>query len=154
MLTIRLQRIGKKKKPFYRVIISEKQKDTQGHYLELLGSYNPHTKVAQLKQDRITYWLGVGARMSNTVHNLFIREGVVTEKDKRQSVKISKKRRAKLDEKKSTMKKEADSPQGTPAVDAAPENAPTASEASPETEKPEAPSPANTNPAEEKVDTE
>ena len=70
MLNIRLSRFGKKKHPMYRVIISEKQKDTIEDYLELLGHYDPHTNKAELKVDRIKYWLEKGTQASGTVHNL------------------------------------------------------------------------------------
>jgi ribosomal protein S16 len=96
MLTIRFSRIGKKKKPFYRLIISEKTKDTWGTYLEQLGHYDPQTKVAALKTDRIKYWLGVGAQTSNSVHNLLVKEAVIKD-DKAKSVFISKNRAAKIE---------------------------------------------------------
>ncbi len=51
MLTIRLSRIGKKKKPMYRLIISEKARDTYGKALEILGSYNPFSKELITKKD-------------------------------------------------------------------------------------------------------
>ena len=96
MLTIRFSRIGKKKKPFYRLIISEKTKDTWGTYLEQLGHYDPQTKVAALKSDRIQYWISVGAQTSNSVNNLLIKEGVI-KGDKEKSVFISKNRAAKIE---------------------------------------------------------
>lgn len=79
MLEIRLSRIGKKKKPLFRLIISEKTKDTKGDFLELLGFYNPHTKtkLVNLKKERIQYWLSCGAQTSATVHNLLIKNGVI-----------------------------------------------------------------------------
>lgn len=86
MLTIRLSRIGKKNKPMYRLIISEKARDTHGRSLEILGSYNPHTKELQTKKERIDYWLGNGAQMSPTVNNLLIDKGVI----KGEKVKASK----------------------------------------------------------------
>ena len=92
MLTIRFSRIGKKGKPFYRIIISEKAKDTQGRYLELLGHYNPHTKEAAIKADRINHWVRLGATMSNSVFNLMVRHKVIESDEKRRSVFISKKR--------------------------------------------------------------
>lgn len=96
MLTIRLSRIGKKRKPFYRLIISEKTKDPWGTFLEQLGHFNPHTKEAVLKADRIKYWISVGAQMSNTVNNLLVKEGVI-KADKEKSVFISKNRAAKIE---------------------------------------------------------
>ncbi len=74
MLSIRLKRIGKKKQPIYRIIVLDKRKDPWGDYLENLGTYNPRVKPSAitLKEERIKYWLGVGAKPSPTVHNLFV----------------------------------------------------------------------------------
>ena len=79
MLTIRLQRTGKKKYATYRVVISEKARDTQSDHLEILGHFNPHDKETGLvvKTDRIKYWLEKGAQTSNTVHNLLIKNGLI-----------------------------------------------------------------------------
>jgi len=98
---IRLQRIGRKKSPVYRFVINEKARDTQARNLEILGQYNPtrSPKVLEMKTDRITYWLGKGAQMSNTVHNLLVKEGIVAG-DKKKSVRITIKRQGKLDQKK------------------------------------------------------
>lgn len=100
MLTIRFSRGGKKKKPFYRIIISEKHKDTQNKYLELLGHYNPHTKQAVFKTDRIRYWVQQGATVSNSVFNLLVSHDILESDTKRRSVFISVKRAKKLDDKK------------------------------------------------------
>jgi small subunit ribosomal protein S16 len=78
MLTIRLSRVGKKKQATFRVIVSEKTKDTIGDYLELLGYYNPHTNTAELKEDRIKYWISKGAQTSGTVHNLLVGKKIIT----------------------------------------------------------------------------
>jgi small subunit ribosomal protein S16 len=77
MLTIRLSRIGKKKKPMYRLIISEKARDPYGRALEILGSYNPFTKELTAKEDRINYWLGQGSGMSATVNNLLVENKII-----------------------------------------------------------------------------
>jgi small subunit ribosomal protein S16 len=98
---IRLQRIGKRKQPSYRFIISEKTRDTQAGSLEILGEYNPvlKEKLVNLKEDRIRYWLSKGAQASDTVHNILVKSGIVEAK-KRDVVTISKKREKKLDAKK------------------------------------------------------
>lgn len=108
MLTIRLKRIGKKKLPTYRFIISEKTKDTWGTSLEELGSYDPHAKGKQLsaKVDRIKYWISKGAQLSETVNNLLISARIIEGK-KKKSVYLSKKRKAKLEEE-TKQKAEAD----------------------------------------------
>jgi small subunit ribosomal protein S16 len=100
MLRIRLQRVGRKKSPSYRVIVSERSKDPYAGGIEILGHYNPvaQPKVLELKADRILEWISKGAQPSETVANLLIREGIITE-PKKKSVKISKKRQAKLDAK-------------------------------------------------------
>lgn len=77
MLTIRLSRMGKKNKPMYRLIVSEKGRDLYGRSLEILGSYNPHSKELQAKAERIKYWIEKGAQMSPTVNNLLIDKGII-----------------------------------------------------------------------------
>lgn len=86
MLTIRLSRVGKKNKPLYRLIISEKGRDTQAKSLEILGSYNPYSKELQANGERINFWLGKGSQMSETVNNLLIDKGLI----KGEKVKASK----------------------------------------------------------------
>ena len=113
MLTIRLQRVGKAKRPVYRLIVSEKARDTKGTYAEQLGTFNPHDKVKGWagNGERIKYWISKGASTSATVHNLLLKNGVITG-DKKRSVFLSKKRVAKLAEKK---KVAAPTPAPTPA---------------------------------------
>ncbi len=96
MLTIRLSRIGKKKKPMYRLVISEKARDPYGRALEILGSYNPFTKELIAKKDRIEYYLGNGAGMSNTVNNLLLEHKII----KGDKVKASKPGKKKEEENK------------------------------------------------------
>lgn len=103
MLTIRLSRTGKKKQPSYRLIVSEKTKDPWGRYLELLGNFNPRSKELNLKRERILHWVSQGAQMSNTVHNLLLKAGVVEGK-KKKAIKISKTRQGKIDKAKGDQK--------------------------------------------------
>ncbi len=72
MLMIRLARFGAKKKPFYRVVVIEKERARNGRNLEVLGHYNPLTKPAQvtLKHERVDYWVKNGAQLSDTVQRL------------------------------------------------------------------------------------
>ena len=105
MLTIRLSRIGKKNKPVYRLIISEKARDTYGRALEILGSYNPHTKVLEVKADRIKYWISQGSGMSPVVNNMLISKGIIKGK-KIKATKLSKKKREKEKENKEKESKE------------------------------------------------
>lgn len=86
MLTIRLSRIGKRKKPMYRLIISEKARDTYGKALEILGSYNPFSKELVAKKERIEYWISKGSGMSASVNNLLVQNSII----KGEKVKASK----------------------------------------------------------------
>jgi|SRR3989339_597351 len=101
MLILRLQRIGKKKNPTYRLIVSEKTKDTQAGTLENLGIYNPvvSPKVIQFNAERINYWISKGAQLSTSVNNLLVQEGIIKGK-KEKSVFLSKKRQEKMGKKK------------------------------------------------------
>jgi small subunit ribosomal protein S16 len=94
MLTIRLSRIGKRKKPKYRLIISEKSKDPYGRVLETLGSYDPFSKELQAKGERINYWLSQGSGISATANNLLVGKGII----KGEKVKASKDRKKKAEE--------------------------------------------------------
>jgi len=102
---IRLQRIGKTKRPVYRIIVSPKHKDTQSGQLEILGTYDSVSKEKKLvvKADRVKYWMGVGAQLSPTLHNLFIKEKIIEGK-KQKSVTISKERKAKIEKEKGAVK--------------------------------------------------
>jgi len=72
MLMIRLARFGAKKKPFYRVVVIEKERARDSKAIEVVGQYNPLTEPATvtLKHDRITHWTKNGAQLSDTVARL------------------------------------------------------------------------------------
>jgi small subunit ribosomal protein S16 len=72
MLMIRLARFGAKKKPFYRVVVIEKERARNGRSVEVVGHYNPRTTPAAvtLKHDRIEHWTRNGAHLSDTVKRL------------------------------------------------------------------------------------
>jgi small subunit ribosomal protein S16 len=72
MVMIRLARFGAKKKPFYRVVVIEKERARNGRSLEVVGHYNPLTHPAELvlKRERLDYWTRNGAQMSETVKRL------------------------------------------------------------------------------------
>ncbi|MBI4085146.1 MAG: 30S ribosomal protein S16 [Candidatus Liptonbacteria bacterium] len=78
MLVIRLKRVGRKHQPSYRLVVAEKRSKLGGPPAEDLGPYNPSTKTATFAQERIRYWLGVGAKPTPTVHNLLVKQGVVS----------------------------------------------------------------------------
>jgi len=90
MLTIRFSRVGKTNKAQYKIVLQEKTAAPTGRHVEILGSYDPHSKQVVLKEERIKFWLEKGAQLSDTVHNLFISKEII--KDKKKAVKISKKK--------------------------------------------------------------
>jgi len=78
MLAIRLQRVGRKNDPAFRLIVTESTRGPKsGKYVELLGSYHPKTKATNLKPERIKHWMSVGAQVSGTAHNLLIKNAVI-----------------------------------------------------------------------------
>ena len=72
MLRIRLTRMGAKKKPYYRVVVTERRQARDGRFVEVLGHYNPRTNppLIELQMDRVKHWLECGAQPSETVHSL------------------------------------------------------------------------------------
>ena len=72
MLSIRMTRVGSKKKPYFRVVLSEARSGLLGDVVENLGTYNPRSKPAQvnINRERIEHWLKNGARPSSTVKTL------------------------------------------------------------------------------------
>lgn len=75
MLSIRLTRRGAKKKPFYRIIVTEKRSKRDGRFVESVGYYDPCRNPAGVKLDheRINYWIERGAQPSETVRSLIKR---------------------------------------------------------------------------------
>lgn len=80
MLMIRLARFGARKQPYYRVIVIEKDRARNGRSVEVVGTYNPRTNPAtvDLKRDRIEYWTGKGAQLSERVGKLLAAQGQTT----------------------------------------------------------------------------
>jgi len=72
MTVIRLTRMGRKKKPFYRIVVTDSRKKRDGGWIESIGYYNPLTEPETIKYDaeRLEYWLGVGAKMSDRVKKI------------------------------------------------------------------------------------
>jgi small subunit ribosomal protein S16 len=70
---IRLARVGARKQPHYRIVVIEKDRARNGRSVEVVGTYNPRTHPASLllKRDRIDYWVGNGAQMSDRVGKLY-----------------------------------------------------------------------------------
>ncbi len=78
MLKIRLQRIGRKNDPSFRVVLTDSKNSTKsGRFLEILGTYNPKAGEKVLTADRIKYWMSKGAKLSDTMHNFAVHEKIV-----------------------------------------------------------------------------
>jgi small subunit ribosomal protein S16 len=75
MLAIRLRRVGSTKRPYFRVVVIEAGNPRDGSFVEVLGHYNPKSKPAKVDvdRDRLQYWIGKGARPSDTVRTLVAR---------------------------------------------------------------------------------
>jgi small subunit ribosomal protein S16 len=72
VLMIRLSRRGARKQPYYRIVVIEKDRARDGRSVEVVGTYNPRTDPAsvELKRERIAYWIGKGAQLSDRVKKL------------------------------------------------------------------------------------
>ncbi len=78
MLTIRLQRTGKRNQADFRIVLAEKTSHVSKKFQEVLGSYNPRKKSFQIKEERVKHWLAQHVQASPTVHNLFVDKGLIT----------------------------------------------------------------------------
>ena len=79
MVTIRLARIGSKKRPYYRIVVIEKRRARNGRFLEILGQYNPIANPTQVEinSERAQYWLSKGAEPSETVRSILRKKEIV-----------------------------------------------------------------------------
>ena len=66
-VAIRFSRQGKKRSPFYRIVVADKRKARDGKFIELLGTYHPGTKVLKLDMEKFQKWTKVGAQPSGTL---------------------------------------------------------------------------------------
>lgn len=104
MLNIRLSRVGKKKQPTFRVIVTEKGRDPWGKAREILGSYDPRTKALQIDAERVKHWLSVGATVTDSAWNILLKNNLVEGKSRNVVAKT-----------KSHPKKEGPAPEAAPA---------------------------------------
>lgn len=76
---LRLKRMGAKQRPFYRVVAADSRFPRDGRFLEVVGTYNPITKPAEIKidEERALYWLSNGAQPTETVKNILSKQGVM-----------------------------------------------------------------------------
>ena len=83
MLMIRLQRIGRKNDPAFRVLLTDSKNSAKsGKFKEIMGSYNPKSGEVLFKADRIKYWMSMGAQVSDTIHNYLVHQKLITGKKK------------------------------------------------------------------------
>src|SRR4051812_40338384 len=119
MLKIRMQRTGRINQPSFRIVVTEHTAGPQaGKYVERVGFYNPRSKEKVLLDERIKYWMSVGAKPSGTVHNMLVSTGLI--KGKKINVLPKK-----------TVPKKEEPAAEAPVAEAAPAQAPEA-EATPE----------------------
>ncbi|WZL78008.1 30S ribosomal protein S16 [Eubacteriales bacterium mix99] len=79
MVKIRLKRIGKKKAPFYRIVVADSRYARDGRFLEEIGHYNPNTNPSEMEvdADRAKDWLNKGAQPTDTVRALLKKNGIL-----------------------------------------------------------------------------
>ncbi len=96
---LRLTRMGSKKRPFYRIVAMDSRKQRDGNYIDLIGTYNPLNGEVNVKRELAINWLKNGAIPSETVRNIFKKEGINKEfhelKRKESSSKENKKSKTK-----------------------------------------------------------
>ncbi|NLC95824.1 MAG: 30S ribosomal protein S16 [Bacilli bacterium] len=78
MVKLRLQRLGAKKRPFYRIVASDSRFPRDGRFIEIVGTYNPLTSPAEVKidEEKALKWLNNGAQPTDTVRSLLSRVGI------------------------------------------------------------------------------
>ena len=76
---IRLKRMGAKKAPFYRVVVADARSPRDGRFIESIGYYDPVTNPANIKidEEKALKWMGIGAQPTDTVKNLFSKQGIM-----------------------------------------------------------------------------
>ncbi|CAM3741879.1 30S ribosomal protein S16 [Mesobacillus thioparans] len=76
---IRLKRMGAKKSPFYRIVVADSRSPRDGRFIESVGTYNPVAQpaVVELNEELVLKWLNDGAKPSDTVRNLFSKQGIM-----------------------------------------------------------------------------
>src|SRR3954463_318836 len=79
MVRIRLRRTGRKKSPYFRIVVADSQSPRDGRFIEIIGQYAPRqgNNAINLEVDRANYWLDQGGQPSDTVRSLLRRAGVM-----------------------------------------------------------------------------
>ncbi len=106
MLRIRFFRTGRKRQPFYKIVVTDKNNPpASGRFKETVGFYNPLTKECKVDNERVSFWIDKGAQPSDVVYNLFVKKGVLSGK-KVDVVSLTKKRQEKMEKEKNDKKVE------------------------------------------------
>ena len=76
---IRLNRMGAKKNPFYRIVVADSRAPRDGRFIEVLGHYDPsqNPAVVNVDEEKVLDWMGKGAQLTDTVKNLFSKKGLM-----------------------------------------------------------------------------
>ena len=76
---IRLNRMGAKKNPFYRIVVADSRAPRDGRFIEVLGNYDPsqNPAVVNVDEEKVLEWMGKGAQPTDTVKNLFSKKGLM-----------------------------------------------------------------------------
>ncbi|MEK7147850.1 MAG: 30S ribosomal protein S16 [Patescibacteria group bacterium] len=78
MLKIRLQRVGRKHEPSFRLVLTDSKNSTKsGRFKEILGSYDPRKTLEAFKPERIKHWISQGAGLTGSVNNLLIKRNII-----------------------------------------------------------------------------
>ncbi len=77
MVKIRLRRVGAKKQPSFRIVVTDSRSPRDGRFIEVIGFYNPRTEpeTVTIQEDRALYWLDVGAQPTRAVQRLLVKQG-------------------------------------------------------------------------------
>lgn len=151
MLKIRLQRVGRKHEPVFRVVVTDSHSGPKaGKSVEILGLYDPRFNKSEIKGERVKYWMDNGAQVSPTVHNLLVGSKVIEGK----KVNVLPKKSAPVKEEAPAEEVVAEAPQAEAPAEAAPAPETPSEVVAPEAPKEETPAveaePATEAPAEEK----
>lgn len=79
MVRLRLQRVGRRNRPSYRIVAADSRAPRDGKFIEVIGHYNPLTEPAQvvINEEKALKWLRVGAQPTETVESLLRRQGIM-----------------------------------------------------------------------------
>lgn len=77
MLAIKFRRQGKKHQASYRIVVAQKRSKMRGRFVDDLGWFDPHSNKFDIKKEKVTHWMQVGAKPTDSVHNLLVKAEVI-----------------------------------------------------------------------------